>query len=130
MVRTESQDGGRTWSPGVDSPFPNPNAAVDFIRLQSGHHLLVYNDSFSERTPLTVALSLDGARSFPHKWNLLDRPDGDYGYPTVIQTRDGKIQVVFTDARKKVMRAVFSEEAFFDTESLSEIRTPLISGRL
>jgi len=57
MVRTESRDGGKTWSGGVDAPFPNPNAAVDFLRLQSGHHLLVYNDSFSERTPLTVALS-------------------------------------------------------------------------
>ena len=33
IVRTESRDGGRTWSDGRDSPFPNPNAAVDFIKL-------------------------------------------------------------------------------------------------
>lgn len=111
MVRTESRDNGRTWSKGVDSPFPNPNAAVDFIRLQSGHHLLVFNDSFSNRTPLTVALSLDGAKTFPHKRNLIAEPKGDYGYPTVIQTRDGQIHVLFTsDERTVVRKAVFTEE--------------------
>ena len=30
IVRSESPDGGRTWSEGRDSAFPNPNAAVDF----------------------------------------------------------------------------------------------------
>lgn len=65
LVRTESRDGGKTWTEGTDSEFPNPNAAVDFLRLQSGHHLLVYNRSFSDRTPLAVALSLDGAKTFP-----------------------------------------------------------------
>lgn len=112
MVRTESRDGGQTWSPGVDSEFPNPNAAVDFLRLQSGHHLLVYNDSFSDRTPLTVALSTDGAKTFPYKRNLLAEPKGDYGYPTAIQTRDGKIHVIFTsDERTVVRHAIFDEDA-------------------
>ena len=45
LVRTESRDGGFTWSPGVDSRFPNPNAATDFIKLRNGHLLLVYNDN-------------------------------------------------------------------------------------
>jgi predicted neuraminidase len=111
MVRTESKDNGKTWSKGVDSPFPNPNAAVDFIRLQNGHHLLIFNDSFSDRTPLTVALSLDGAKTFPHKRNLIGEPKGDYGYPTVIQTRDDKIHVLFTsDERTVVRKAVFTED--------------------
>ena len=111
MVRTESRDGGRTWSPGRDSGFPNPNAAVDFLRLANGHHLLVYNHSFTNRTPLTVALSTDGARTFPHARNLLDAPDGDYGYPTALQTRDGRLHVLFTsDERTVVRHAVFPED--------------------
>lgn len=110
LVRTESADGGQTWSPGVDSPFPNPNAAVDFLRLQNGHHVLVYNDSFADRTPLTVALSTDGAKTFARRWNIQSDPQGDYGYPTAIQTRDGRIHVVFTsDQRKVVRRAIFTE---------------------
>src|SRR5512136_1033750 len=37
LVRSESHDGGRTWSDGKDSSFPNPNAAIDFIKLRNGH---------------------------------------------------------------------------------------------
>lgn len=110
LVRTESKDGGNTWSPGVDSEFPNPNAAVDFLRLQSGHHLLVYNRSFSDRTPLAVALSLDGGKTFPHRRDLLSEPKDDYGYPTAIQTRDGRIRIIFTsDGRTVVRQASFTE---------------------
>src|SRR5204862_1843823 len=67
LVRTESHDGGRSWSEGKDSEFPNPNAAVDFIRLRNGHLLLVYNNSFTKRTPLTAAISTDDANTFPHR---------------------------------------------------------------
>jgi len=110
LVRTESRDGGKTWTEGTDSEFPNPNAAVDFLRLQSGHHLLVYNRSFSDRTPLAVALSLDGAKTFPHRRDLVAEPKGDYGYPTAIQTRDGRIHIIYTsDERTIVRRAVFTE---------------------
>ena len=84
---------------------------MDLLRLQNGHHLLVYNDSFSDRTPLTVALSTDGAKTFPHKRDLLADPKGDYGDPTAIQTRDGKIHVVFTSDERRVVRRVTFTEA-------------------
>ena len=67
LVRSESHDGGRTWTEGKDSPFPNPNAAVDFLKLRSGQLLLVYNDSMNGRTPLTVALSPDGDQTYPRQ---------------------------------------------------------------
>ena len=65
MVRAESTDGGWTWSEGRDSAFPNPNAAVDFLKLASGNLLLVFNDSMTSRTPLVAALSTDGDRDVP-----------------------------------------------------------------
>ena len=108
---TESRDGGRTWSEGTDSALPNPNAAVDFLRLKSGHHLLVYNHSFTNRTPLSAALSLDGAKTFSRRIDLESNPTGDFGYPTVLQTRDGKIHVLYTsDERTVVRRLVLTEE--------------------
>lgn len=111
LVRSESRDGGRTWSQGVDSAFPNPNAAIDFLRLANGHLLLVYNDSMTRRTPLTVAISTDGDRSYPHRRNLIGG-DGDFGYPYAIQARDGKIHVVFTSDRRSTIRhAIFDESA-------------------
>src|SRR5579875_289495 len=65
IVRSESRDGGRTWAEGRDSAFPNPNAAVEFLRLQSGRLLLIFNDSMNRRTPLTAALSSDQDRTWP-----------------------------------------------------------------
>jgi predicted neuraminidase len=111
LVRSESRDGGRTWDPGRDSAFPNPNAAVDLLRLSNGNLLLVFNDSMSKRTPLTAALSTDGDRSYPHRLNLAEGP-GDFAYPYAIQTRDGKVHVIYTSNRRTVInRAVFDEAA-------------------
>ena len=111
LVRSESRDGGRSWSEGGDSEFPNPNAAVDFIKLRNGHLLLVFNNSFTNRTPLTVAISTDNAKTFPYRRNIAEG-SGDFGYPTVVQTRDEKVHVVYTsDERTVVRHAVFTEAA-------------------
>lgn len=112
LVRSESRDSGQTWTEGVDSPFPNPNAAVDFLKLKSGHLLLVYNDCFHGRTPLVGAISTDGDRTYPQRIPLATGP-GDFGYPIVLQARDGKIHVVYTsEGRKVVNHGVFGEESF------------------
>lgn len=109
IVRAESRDGGKTWTEGVDSAFPNPNAAVDFLRLASGSLLLVYNDAFAGRTPLAVALSTDGDQSYPRRRNLAEGP-GDFGYPQALQARDGRIHVVYTSEKRTVVNhAVFDE---------------------
>jgi predicted neuraminidase len=110
LVRSESRDGGRTWSEGVDSRFPNPNAAVDFLKLRSGRLLLVYNDSMNRRTPLTAALSPDDDRTWSYRRNIADGP-GDFAYPSAFQARDGSIHVVFTSERRTVINhAIFDEE--------------------
>lgn len=111
IVRTESRDGGKTWSPGTETELPNPNAAVDFHRLKSGNLLLVYNDSNDDRTPLTLAMSTDGDKTYPHRRDI-GVGDHDYAYPYLIQTSDGKIHLVYTqDGRTTVMHAVFDESA-------------------
>jgi predicted neuraminidase len=110
LVRSESRDGGRTWGEGRDSRFPNPNAAVDFLKLRSGRLLLVYNDSMSGRTPLTATLSADEDRTYPFRRNIAEGP-GDFAYPIAFQARDGAIHVVFTSNRRTVINhATFDEE--------------------
>jgi predicted neuraminidase len=110
IVRSESRDGGRTWSEGKETEFKNPNAAVDFLRLESGNLLLIYNDSIRGRSPLTAALSTDGDKSYPHRRNLIQGP-GDFAYPYAIQTKDGKIHLVFTSNRRTTIHhAVFEEK--------------------
>src|SRR5262249_39677397 len=102
IVRSESNDGGWTWSEGRDSSFPNPNAAVEFLKLHSGRLLLIYNNSMKRRTPLTAALSADSDRSWPTRRNVREG-DGDFAYPSAFQARDGKIHLVFTSDRRSVV---------------------------
>ncbi len=113
VLRSESRDGGRTWSKGENTQFPNPNSAVDFIKLKSGHLLLVYNNTnVGDRMPLTVAISTDNDRTYPHRRDIVNQPSDTAAYPVAIQTRDGKIHVVYTsDNRKVVNQAVFDENA-------------------
>jgi len=109
LVRTESFDGGRTWSPGEETDFPNPNSPVDFVRLQSGHLLLAYNDSASRRSPLSVALSTDGTRTWHPPVDII-RGELSYSYPCILQTSDGIIYLFFTaGARSHIKYAVFTE---------------------
>ncbi len=117
LVRSESRDGGFTWSEGKDSPFPNPNSAADFIRLQNGHLLLVYNDSHSDRMPLTVAISTDGDKTYPVRRNIVNRKGDTAAYPFAIQTKDGRIHVVYTsESRTVINHAVFDEQAILKGE--------------
>jgi predicted neuraminidase len=110
VIRAESHDGGWTWSEGVNSQFKNPNAAVDFIKLRSGNLLLVFNDNMNERTPLTVALSPDKDRAWPWRRNVAEGPF-DYAYPMAVQTRDGKIHLIFTSHERTIVNhAVLDEE--------------------
>jgi predicted neuraminidase len=112
LVRAESHDGGFTWSKGEESAFPNPNAATDFIKLQNGHLLLVYNDhGGSRRLPLTIAISTDGDRTYPYRRNIVTTGESA-AYPTAIQTKDGKIHIVYTSERRSLVNhAVFDESA-------------------
>jgi hypothetical protein len=120
MVYSESRDGGKTWTPGKDAPFPNPNAAIDFLKLQSGNLLLIYNNSMKARTPLTAALSTDGGKTFPYRRNLMEGP-GDFAYPYAVQTRDGQLHLIFTSQRRTVInRATFTERWLLDAQPVKD----------
>ena len=111
MIRSESHDGGKTWTEGIETKLPNPNAAVDFLKLQNGHLMLVYNDSMTKRTPLTVAISSDNDKTYAHRQDIAVG-NFDYAYPYAIQTRDGKIHLVYTShGRTVINHAVFEESA-------------------
>lgn len=111
IVRAESRDGGRTWTEGIDSQFANPNSAIEFMKLQSGNLLLIFNDSMGSRTPLTAALSTDGDNSWPHRRNIGEEPKQSYAYPFAAQATDGRIHLVYTsDNRTAIYHAVFDED--------------------
>lgn len=113
MYRSESRDGGNTWTPGELTEFKNPNAAGDFIKLKNGHLLMVWNDTNTgDRMPLTVAISTDNDKSYPHRRNVVNKPGDTAAYPSAIQTQDGKIHIVYTSGKRvNIDHISFDEDA-------------------
>ena len=86
------------------------------MKLRNGHLILVFNDSSSRRTPLTVALSLDQGKTFPYRRNIAEGSK-DFAYPYAIQSRDDKVHVVYTtDRRGTILHSVFDEKALLPTK--------------
>src|SRR5215218_1279435 len=102
---TTSDDGGRTWSAlSLLEDLPNPNAGIDAVTLADGRQLIVYNPVTRGRSPLAVAVSRDG-RAWTTVLTLEDQP-GEYSYPAVIQTSDGRVHVTYTWKRQRVKHVV------------------------
>jgi predicted neuraminidase len=105
---TASDDGGRSWAPPRDSGFPNPGSSSELLRLADGNLLLVFNDSHSERRPLSATVSPDEGRSWSASRVLADG-DSTYSYPAAIQSPDGLIHVLYSRGRESIRHAVVNE---------------------
>ena len=108
IVSTESKDGGITWSALAATGLPNNNSGLDGVTLRDGRQLLVYNhvlppagESKGERSPLNVAISSDG-KTWDAALVLEDDHTGQYSYPSVIQSSDGMVHIIYTWHRKKI----------------------------
>ena len=117
IVMTWSNDGGKTWSPLEKTNLPNNNSGIDAVTLDDGRHVLVCNPVplpegkwGGPRTPLSVLISDDGL-NWKHAVTLEDEP-GEYSYPSVIQTADGLVHVVYTWHRLRVKHAVLNPDMF------------------
>jgi alpha-L-rhamnosidase len=110
IMESWSTDGGKTWSPMQASALPNNNSGVDAVSLLDGRQLLVYNHVLPDsgvrngkgaRSPLNVAISDDG-KTWYAALVLEDSPIGQYSYPSVVQTPDGMVHVVYTWRRQRI----------------------------
>ncbi len=62
--------------------------------------------------PLTVAISTDNDKTYPYKRDLFNINWDTAAYPTAIQTKDGRIHIVYTSKiRKQINIASFEESA-------------------
>ena len=105
---TFSSDNGETWSKLQLIDTPNNNSGLDAVNLRDGGYALICNEWPIEpdkekgaRTPLSILRSDDGI-NWNHWITLEDSPILQYSYPSIIQSRDGHIHVVYTWRRQRV----------------------------
>ncbi|MDB5248091.1 MAG: sialidase [Segetibacter sp.] len=108
ILESWSSDKGETWTPLAKTSLPNNNSGIDAVTLKDGRQLIVYNhisgprnDGGGVRSPLNVSYSADGKTWFAAVV-LEDSPIKEYSYPSVIQSNDGMVHIVYTWRRQKV----------------------------
>ncbi len=114
LLRTESS-AGLNWSPATVTEFKNPDAAISLCALKNGHLLLVWNNNERGRSPLHIARSTDDGKNWSAPLMLESNP-GEYSYPSVIQTADGIIHVIYTYRRYSIKHVEFNEDWLVHTE--------------
>lgn len=104
IAESWSRDAGKSWSTLTLTRLPNPNGAIDAVRLKDGRFLLVYNASASERNVLNLAVSRDGRQWTPEL--VLEEGIGEFSYPAVIQARDSLVHVTYSWNRQHIRHVV------------------------
>lgn len=109
ILQSFSADNGQTWTPLEKTSLPNNNSGTDAVTLKNGWQLLVYNHVLppgnlakGARTPLNVAISKNDGKTWYAALILEDSPISQYSYPSVIQTKDGMVHVVYTWRRQRI----------------------------
>ncbi len=105
LVASSSRDGGLSWDPGRPTQLPNPNAGIDVVRLRDGRLVLVYNHLVNGRDALHLAVSRDEGETWSNPL-VLQRGQGEYSYPAVIQTADGLVHITYTWRRTHIRHII------------------------
>jgi predicted neuraminidase len=106
VARTD--DAGVSWSAPESLDLPNPDSGLAALRLTDRRVLLAFNDSAAGRENLRLAVSQDEGRSWRRVATLAEEPGAGFSYPFLLQTRDGKIHIVYTCKRKGIKHAAFN----------------------
>ena len=104
IAESWSKDAGKNWSALTLTKLPNPNGAIDAVRLKDRRFLLVYNASATERNVLNLAVSRDGRQWTPGL--LLEEGTGEFSYPAVIQARNGLVHITYSWNRQRIRHVV------------------------
>lgn len=100
-----SHDRGVTWTAARATTLPNPNSGIDAVKLRDGRVALVYNHTRIGRSPLNLAVSSDDGETWepPH---VIENEQGEFSYPAIIQSSDGKLHITYTWKRVRIKHVV------------------------
>ena len=106
-----SYDFGESWKDQRLSNVKNPGFSLEMLKLKSGNIVLAFNDSKTDRSSLSLALSCDEGKTWPYARVIEYKPGRVFGYPSIAQDRRGLIHVVYSyDNRDSIAHFVTDEE--------------------
>lgn len=113
VYRSDSEDGGRTWSTAYPTALPNNNSGID-LAVDGDALYLALNPTtgtWGPRTPLVVMKSTDNGETFEDFTTLADDPiddrhgrEGQFCYPAIV-ARGGRLHITYTHNRKSIAYA-------------------------
>lgn len=133
IYRSTSTD-GCAWSDPQPTVLPNNNSSIQATELRNGDIAIAFNNVQSEvvkgkpqtaaRKPLTVAISRDEGITWPWARDIETGRPGvgenghlpdkvgreEYSYPSILQARDGNLDVAFTYRRATIKYVTFEED--------------------
>ena len=93
IYKTESDDGGKTWSVPAALPF---HGLPPHIMLHSSGAVIVTFGHREETYGERAAVSRDGGKTWPELYILRDdAPDADLGYPATVELPDHSLLTVY-----------------------------------
>jgi len=110
ILSIESCDGGATWTNPAKFPLQvSVGTRFNIARLKSGNLILVANDHPKARNNMTVFLSEDDGKTWPHKLPIDEREA--VSYPDAAEGEDGFIYVIHDRGRynKDAQEILFSK---------------------
>lgn len=126
FIYSNTSDDGCGWTVPLPTRLPNNNSSIQVASLKDGSLVMAFNNIGSvvaraqpqvgPRTPLSVALSEDGGKTWPWVRDIetghprrkqADRREAggkgeEYSYPSILQNEDGSIDVAFSYLRKTI----------------------------
>lgn len=80
LFRSDSKDGGRTWTKATPTDIPNPGSKVTMYRFGKEAVALLHNPNPKVRHPLSLWVSFDGLKTWPYRRDVATTP-GRLNYP-------------------------------------------------
>ena len=111
VLAVRSQDGGSTWGAPEKTTLPNPNSAIDALRLSDGSLLMAFNNAKDGRNDLSLAHSRDEGRT----WRVVrsvehaSDPKAEFSYPRLLRAEDGTYHLLYTVDKKLIRHARFNQ---------------------
>ena len=102
-----SYNDGYTWTILRPIDIPNPDSAVDVIRLANGTLLLVGNSSSIDRKRLVAVASTDGGQTWGDETEIVSG-DGEFSYPSIVELEDHTVSVTYTKGRYAIVHTQLS----------------------